>query len=248
MPDPAVVAQRQEARSQGLILGILTLPLRLLGVLCGSLLLSVVIECLGVLAFWPEQGWHHAQRMLEYEVDQLSARFVQSLVLPDPVKTADNLVVHAYDRVFLKSGLMEWAQKATGHLSTAAAPPQGMKRFLALSFDSVAPYALTAAYTLLTFLVRLVVLCLTAPLFLIAALVGLVDGLVRRDIRRFGAGYESGFVHHRAKAMVLPIAVLPWVLYLALPVSVHPLFILLPGAMLLSVAINIAAGTFKKYL
>lgn len=248
MPDPAAVAQRQQARSQGLILGILTLPLRLLGVLCGSLLLSIVIECLGVLAIWPEQSWHHAQRMLEYEVDHLSVRFIQSIVLSDPVKTTDNLIVHAYDRIFLKSGLMSWAQNAASHVATVVAPPQGMKRFLTLSFDSVAPYALAAGYTLLTFLVRLVVLCLTAPLFVISALVGLVDGLVRRDIRRFGAGYESGFVHHRAKAMVLPIAVLPWVLYLVLPVSVHPLFVLLPGAMLLSVAINIAAGTFKKYL
>jgi integrating conjugative element membrane protein (TIGR03747 family) len=248
MADPAAVAQHQQARSQGLILGILTLPLRLLGVLCGSLLLSIVIECLGVLAIWPEQSWHHAQRMLEYEVDHLSARFIQSIVLSDPVKTADHLLVHAYDRIFLKSGLMRWAQNANSHVGTVVAPPQGMKRFLTLSFDSVAPFALAAGYTILTFLVRLIVLCLTVPLFLVSALIGLVDGLVRRDIRRFGAGYESGFVHHRVKAMVVPIAVLPWVLYLALPVSVHPLFVLLPGAMLLSVTINIAAGTFKKYL
>ncbi len=53
-----------------------------------------------------------------------------------------------------------------------------------------------------------------------AAFVGLVDGLVRRDIRRFGAGRESGFIYHRARAGLIPLAVLPWVAYLALPVSV----------------------------
>lgn len=81
-----------------------------------------------------------------------------------------------------------------------------------------------------------------------ATFVGLVDGLVRRDVRRFGAGRESGFTYHRAKASLIPLAVLPWVTYLALPVSVNPLPILLPSAVLLGVAMDIAAGSFKKYL
>jgi integrating conjugative element membrane protein (TIGR03747 family) len=77
---------------------------------------------------------------------------------------------------------------------------------------------------------------------------GQVDGLVRRDIRRFDAGRESGFIYHRARASLIPLAVLPWVTYLALPVSVNPLQILLPSAALLGVAVCIAAATFKKYL
>ncbi|MGH8269165.1 MAG: DUF4400 domain-containing protein, partial [Steroidobacteraceae bacterium] len=40
----------------------------------------------------------------------------------------------------------------------------------------------------------------------------------------------------------------PWVVYLALPVSVPPLAILLPTAMLLALAVNITAASFKKYL
>jgi len=109
-------------------------------------------------------------------------------------------------------------------------------------------YLIASAYTVLVFLVRLLVLTLTLPLFLMAAFVGLVDGLVRRDVRSFGAGRESGFVYHRAKASLMPLAILPWVTYLALPVSVHPLLILLPSAVLLGAAVDIAAGTFKKYL
>ena len=85
-------------------------------------------------------------------------------------------------------------------------------------------------------------------MFLMTAFVGLMDGLVRRDIRRFGAGRESGFIYHRARASLIPLAVLPWVTYLALPVSVNPLLILLPSAALLGVAVCIAAATFKKYL
>ena len=77
-------------------------------------------------------------------------------------------------------------------------------------------------------MVRLLVLVLTLPLFLLAAFVGMIDGLVRRDIRKFGAGRESGFIYHRAKASLMPLAVLPWIIYLTLPVSVHPLLVLLP--------------------
>ncbi|GHU04878.1 hypothetical protein FACS1894158_06150 [Betaproteobacteria bacterium] len=107
---------------------------------------------------------------------------------------------------------------------------------------------IAAAYTVLVFLVRLLVLTLSLPLFLLAALTGLVDGLVRRDVRRFGAGRESGFVYHRARASLAPLSVLPWVTYLALPVSVPPLFILLPGAVVLGGVVCLSAATFKKYL
>src|SRR5690606_418885 len=91
-------------------------------------------------------------------------------------------------------------------------------------------YLIAAAYTVLVFVVRLLVLCLMLPLFFMAAFVGLVDGLVRRDIRRFGAGRESGFIYHRARATLVPLLVLPWVTYLAIPISVSPLLILLPSA------------------
>lgn len=70
-------------------------------------------------------------------------------------------------------------------------------------------YLLAAAFTALTFLVRLLVLVMTLPLNLTAAFVGLIEGLVRPDLRRFGAGRESGFVYHRAKARLMPPAVLP---------------------------------------
>jgi integrating conjugative element membrane protein (TIGR03747 family) len=94
----------------------------------------------------------------------------------------------------------------------------------------VEDYGLAALYTVLTFLTRLLILTLSIPLFLMAAFIGAVDGLVRRDLRRFGAGRESGFVYHRAKILVVPVGVASWVVYLALPVSVSPVLILLPCA------------------
>lgn len=249
MSDPAVAAQRQQQRQQGLIAGLVTLPFRFFGVLCGALLLCILIECVGMHFFWPEQGWRHAQGMLHYELDQLSTRFARSALVQEPGRTAHRLVEQGYDWLFVKSGLLDWIRDASAQ---AGAPSRSAGRdfryYLGQVYVWTESYLIAAAFTTLTFIVRLLILVLTLPLFLLAAFVGLVDGLVRRDIRKFGAGRESGFVYHRAKAMLMPLAVLPWVIYLALPVSLHPLLILLPSAALLGVAVCIAAATFKKYL
>jgi len=247
--DPAVAAQRAQQQQQGAVASLVTLPFRLFGVLCGSLLLCILIECIGMHFFWPQEGWHHAQAMLNHELDQFSANFTRSTLVQEPGRTAHALVEHAYDWLFVKSGLLEWIRDASAQASAGTRnSAHDFRYYMALIYVHVECYLIASAYTVLTFLVRFFVLVLTLPLFLLAAFVGFVDGLVRRDVRRFGAGRESGFIYHRAKASLMPLAVLPWVTYLALPVSVHPLLILLPSAALLGIATDIATATFKKYL
>ncbi len=48
------------------------------------------------------------------------------------------------------------------------------------------------------------ILVLSMPLFVMVLLVGMVEGFNRRDLRRYGAGYESSFVYHHAKRFVKP--------------------------------------------
>jgi len=249
MSDPAVAAQRQQVRQQGAIASVVTLPIRFFGVLCGSLLLCIVIECVGMHFFWPDDGWRHAQGMLNDELVHISDYFTRSVVVQEPGRSARMLIEGAYDWLFVKSGLLDWMRDAAAQ-SRAGASRQAhdFRYYLGQVYVHLESYLIASAYTVLVFLVRLLVLTLTLPLFLMAAFVGLVDGLVRRDVRRFGAGRESGFVYHRARAALMPLAVLPWVTYLALPVSVHPLLILLPSAALLGIAVDVAATTFKKYL
>lgn len=249
MSDPATTAQRQQVRQRGFVSSALTLPFRLFGVLCGSLLLCILVEWVGMHLFWPEQGWRHAQAMMHYELDQLSNHFTRSVVVQEPGQTAHRLIDGAHEWIFIKTGLMDWMQgAATQSRAGADSATRDFRYYLGVVYVHLESYLIAAAYTLLVFLIRLLVLGLMLPLFCMAAFVGLVDGLVRRDIRRFGAGRESGFVYHRAKAAVMPLLVLPWVIYLALPVSVSPLLILLPNALLLGIVVDITAGSFKKYL
>lgn len=169
--------------------------------------------------------------------------------MQEPERTAHWLVENAYEWMFVRSGLADWMREAS---ELASAPSRGGERdfryYISQVYVWMEGYLVAAAFTVLVFLVRLLVLVLTLPLFLLAAFVGLIDGMVRRDIRRMGAGRESGFIYHRAKASLMPLAVLPWIIYLAMPFSVSPLWMLLPSAILLGVAVNIAAGSFKKYL
>lgn len=249
MKDPAATTQREQARQQGVFASLVTLPLRMLRVLIGSLLLSILIECVGMHLFWPDQGWHHAQGMLDYELNNLSNHFTRSAVVQEPGRTAHQLVEGAYQWLFVRTGLLDWMSQASARSRAPShADARDARYYISQVYLWSERYLIAAAFTILTFMVRLLVLMLTLPLFLLAAFVGLVDGLVRRDIRKFGAGRESGFIYHRAKASLMPLAVLPWILYLTLPISVHPLLVLLPSAALLGLAVNITAASFKKYL
>lgn len=249
MKDPAVAAQRQQAQQQSALVSLITLPFRFIAVLGGSLLLCVLIECVGLHLFWPEQGWRHAQGMLTYELDQLPRNLTRSVLVQEPGRTAQQIVGLAYEGLFVQSGLVEWVDDAARQARRERLPAEpDFRYYLRQAYRSLENYLLAGAYTVLVFLVRLLVLCLSLPLFATAAFVGLVDGLVRRDIRRFEAGRESGFIYHRAKACLMPLAVLPWVTYLALPVSVTPILILLPAACLLAVVLDISAASFKKHL
>ncbi|MEI7252504.1 TIGR03747 family integrating conjugative element membrane protein [Pectobacterium versatile] len=249
MSDPAATAQHQQTRRQSLLASVITLPFRLTGILIGSLLISIIVECAGMHLFWKDQGWQHSQAMLQYELRHLSNNFTRSVIVQEPGRTAHQLIDTGYEWMFVKTGLLErmkqTAERTRAHSQTTK---RDFRYFVSQAYVWSENYLIAAAFTTLTFMVRLLVLVLTLPLIVMAVFVGLVDGLVRRDIRRFGAGRESGFVYHRAKAVLLPLAVLPWVTYLALPVSVHPLLILLPGAILLGVAVALTASSFKKYL
>ncbi|MCS4309143.1 integrating conjugative element membrane protein (TIGR03747 family) [Rheinheimera pacifica] len=175
--------------------------------------------------FWPEQGWRHAQGMLQYELSH------RSVIVQESGRTAHQLVETGYyEWVFVKTGLL-------GQISSSAERARAPSRNASRGFRYYLSQAYIRAENLLSLL-----------LFLLAAFVSLVDGLVRRDIRKFGVGRESGFLYHRAKASLLPLAVLPWVIDLSMPISLHPLLLLLPRMVLLGQAVNLTAGSFKKYL
>lgn len=221
----------------------LALPFKLLGILLFSLLISILMEYLGIAFFWAEQGWRHSQAMFEAELGWLSSGFKQSLIFEEPGQTMAWLLGQVYEWLFVNSGFLDFAQQ-----SRVRSLQGGVLGMASQLYVLIEDYVLATLYVILTFVVRLLVLVPAMSLFLLAIVTGAVDGLVRRDLRKFGAGRESSFVYHRAKQTLIPLLVAPWLIYLALPITVNPAFVLLPCAAMLGLAVAITAATFKKYL
>lgn len=236
-------SQPPPQRSPGLIFGMLELSLRLLGLLFASLIFSIVLEFVGLLWFWPEQGWHHSHAMWLSELGWLSNHFKNSLLVQEPAQATAKVLEHLNDWIVVRSG---WAQSdiQLKQLSREAS----MQGQFAQVYVVMQDYLLAALFTVFTFVVRLAVLTLATPLFLLAVITGAVDGLMRRDLRKFGAGRESSFVYHRAKRTLLPLMISPWLIYLSLPWTLNPTWVLLPCASVLACMVAMTTATFKKYL
>jgi integrating conjugative element membrane protein (TIGR03747 family) len=249
MADVAEKAQQQQVKEQSWFGSLLSMPFRFIGVMFLSLGGAIIVEWLCLYFFWPEAGWHHSQGMLDHELGWLSQGFLQSVIVQEPGHTAKWLVQLTYDWLIVKTGLLEWLTKMTAYAQRGR--PAGGFDFnyeLAWIINKFQDYGLAALYTVLVFCVRLVILTLAIPLFVMAAFVGFVDGLVRRDLRRFGAGRESSYLYHKARSTMMPLVIMPWTLYLALPFSVSPLLVLMPCATMLGLSVSITASSFKKYL
>ncbi|HCU0294200.1 TPA: DUF4400 domain-containing protein [Citrobacter sedlakii] len=104
------------------------------------------------------------------------------------------------------------------------------------------------AYTLVSFMQRLIWLAAMLPLLCLCVLIGLTEGLVRRDLRRFGSGLESVFLHRYIIRTGSSVSTTLWVCYLTQPLFVSAMLFLLPAALWFGITVWMAAGSFKRWL
>lgn len=104
------------------------------------------------------------------------------------------------------------------------------------------------AYTLVSFMQRLVWLATMLPLLCLCAITGLTEGLVRRDLRRFGSGLESVFLHRYVIKSGSSVATTLWVFYLAQPLFLPATLILLPASLWFGITVWMVVGSFKRWL
>lgn len=240
-----VADPRRTAVQQGLFSrGLATISQAILWLLF-SLLFSIVVEWVGMVLWWPEQGLDHSRTMLSNEISYLDTDFRRSVVTSDPARFAKEVADGTYHYLFEVTRVVAFIH----WVSPSPRPEeQGMRPTLHKIYRPLAEFIIAAMQVTQVFSVRLAILTLATPVFLLFSLVALVDGLVKRDLRRWGGGRESSFVYHYAKKAVLPLVVITWVTYLALPFSLHPTFIVLPFAILFALTVAVTASTFKKYL
>lgn len=210
-----------------------------------ALVLSILLEWTGMILWWPEAGPDHSRALLEQEISYLNEDFKESLLVSSPARMARVLAEDFYRVLFEWTRLADLLQKLAG---PAAAGEWRITTGMRALYARVADFLLAAMTITQVFAVRLAVLVLAMPVFVLFALVGLADGLMRRDLRRWGGGREHGFLYHHAKRPVVPSVVAAWVVYLGLPVSLHPSYVVVPFAALFGGLLALTSATFKKYL
>lgn len=104
------------------------------------------------------------------------------------------------------------------------------------------------AYTLVSFMLRLIWLAAMLPLLCLCVVIGLAEGLVQRDLRRFGSGLESVFLHRYVIRSGSSVSAMLWVFYLAQPLFLPTMLVLLPAALWFGITVRMAAGSFKRWL
>ena len=207
-----------------------------------SLMLSIIIELIGMIWFWPEQGADHAKTVLAADNAYLNQQlYDQSLKIKNDVIATTHEAVNWIAR-------QSWFKTLLNNV-----PDVPDSRFSSLQqwvhdfYQQYRDYLQASTYVTQTFVIRLALILFSLPLFAIAAVVGGVDGLVERDLRRWGGGRESSNVFNLARRSIVPAFVAACVVYISLPFSINPVIVILPFAGLLGMAVRIAFERLKKY-
>jgi len=202
---------------------------KLFGALVLSLFASIVLEWIGIGFFWPEEGHLHSAAMVQKELGYLNQDFRKGLFDSSPAELIEGLASQAYFYAFQFTYIEDaivWMGDAVG----------------------LDDYASAAVNCIQVFLLRLGILSFSLPIYVLFAVVGASTGLSMRDIRRWSGGREYGRVYHQAKSMAPKVLILAWFIYLSVPESIHPNFVILPCAVLFGLNVLIVTATYKKYM
>ncbi|AHK18382.1 MULTISPECIES: TIGR03747 family integrating conjugative element membrane protein [Yersinia pseudotuberculosis complex] len=223
------------------------LPWTIIGILLASWLVSLLIEYIGITFFWASEGAEHSRQVMLTESAYLSEGFTRSLLMSEPATLIGYWIQQAYQWLFVDSGFIRWINEGR-QVNTPEEALQALNLFGSWLARVLWEYLQATVYITVIFSIRVAILVLSIPLFIMVCANGVVDGLVRRDLRRYGAGYESSFIYHHAKRFVKPAMYGPCMLYLSWPTAVWPNLLLLPAAVALGVVVSVVVGAFKKYL
>ena len=163
----------------------------LLGWLILGLVFSILAEWLGMTFWWPEEGARAtaggcSSRKLGHLTASVPGSLVDANTAASPGASPNLFYHYGFEVTRIPSGVERL---------NAPAQPQDATR-LKISRILYAPtssYLLAAITITQVYAVRLGVLCLATPVFALAGVVGLTDGLIERDRRRFEQGAGDRF-------------------------------------------------------
>jgi hypothetical protein len=154
--------------SRGVIARSLTATAKIIQRLLLSLLFSILIEWVGMVIWWPDEGLDHSRAMLATEVSYLESDFRRSVVTSDPARFARKIADESYHYLFEVTGFVDLIQ----WVSPSPRPTeQGIRPTLHHVYRPIADFVLAAMQVTQLFSVRLAILTLAMPVFLLFSLV-----------------------------------------------------------------------------
>ncbi len=228
-------------KSTGILSWLVGSVMRFLGWVVFSLMLALIVEWIGMATVWSEEGSGHAKRALENDLSYLNKRLLsKTSVLEDVVDQSVNDGLRWIDR---NSGALYTEKSLKKQQSTNSSDWFNQKEFV----QRLSPYVEVVPLVAKTFCVRLALLGFSLPAFVLFFLMGMVDGLVERDLRRWGGGRESSMVYNLARKSLFRFFISACVIYISLPMSINPTWIILPFAIAFGLSTRVTFERFKKY-
>lgn len=228
-----------------------------------SLFIGVVLWGLTIGLHWvwalraePDSPHRYEQRVLDRELAVLQALRPG---LFEPAKVAIWIGTSIHDTALLSAtgfarAVMNWPVEYRQRMSKArgdVVPPSSTDAGADLVMSQVAQgggtweMLLTGTYIFAT---RTAMYLCALPLLLLAAAVGLVDGLVARAQRQANAGRESASIYHRAKLAMTFVPIMGYLVFLAVPTIGAPCPSLIALGVAVGLCVRIQASYYKKYL
>ena len=208
-----------------------------------SLISSIIIEWLGIYFSWWSSGDEHSKIMLNEELVYANET-IRDVFLGDDQGSYLFWVFNKF--LFVMDVTLQFLANTIQSITT-----------IILRFTTIGAYIPTDRFEIYTssafnislvFLLRLFLILFALPLFLMSLLWGFVDGLVERDLRRFGAGRESSTIFDGAKSMIAPFFVAPLLVYLSFPEPINPVLIIAPSVLVQCVLYRTLFSKYKKYV
>lgn len=256
-PQRQATTSAASASDQGPVGFIFAMVLGALFTTVFSWLLSIGIELAGMQFLWKERGVLHSRDLVMEDLGYI-ADAPHSLIVPDTVSFAHDLIATVaipFERLGVM-GFYERTRAAALAAQTASVGPGGkagvagaLKRTAAQLNLMLATLGVVALYTAQDTALRLAIVVFAMPAFVLACLLGAVDGLMRRDLRKWGGGRESSFIYHHAKATTYLALGGGFGLYLAWPTGgFNPAYMVLVFTALVAWSLSLTLSSFKKYL
>jgi len=221
----------------------------LVGLVLGSLFswaIGVIIEVAGgyTNVAWPDHAVEHARALVQEDLD-FTSEYPRSIVIADTVAFEQDVArIAAWP--FEHLGLVRFYESSQAPVPETVT---GIKRAILLARVELGKAAAIGMYVAMDVAMRLWVIVFALPAFALACLLGTVDGLVRRDLRRWGGGRESSFVYHRAKKAATWSLTGGFGLYLAWPIGgFNPAYMVLVFTALVAASLSVTVSSFKKYV